>query len=180
MAIDGGGGSDRVIVTAPRTGANWIAFFATAGIVLCLDQASKAWLVANLSPGQVVNVVGDVARLIFSQNSGALFGVFRDNAVVFGIVSLGVVGLIVLYHGRSGRNLYLSIALGLLLGGALGNLTDRLRLGYVVDFVDLGLGDFRWYTFNVADAAISTAIVMLFAAAFIPALTGLVDRRSGG
>ena len=169
MAIDGGGGSDGAIATAPRTGANWIAFFATAGIILCLDQASKAWLVANLSPGQVVNVVGDVVRLIF-----------RDNAVLFGIVSLGVVGLIVLYHGRSGRSLYLSIALGLLLGGALGNLTDRLRLGYVVDFVDLGLGDFRWYTFNVADAAISTAIVMLFAAAFIPALTGLVDRRSDG
>ena len=182
MAIDGESGSNgaTVTATAARRGANWIVFFATAGIVLCLDQASKAWLAANLSPGQVVNVVGDVVRLIFSQNSGALFGVFRDNAVVFGIVSLGVVGLIVLYHGRSGRSLYLSIALGLLLGGALGNLTDRLRLGYVIDFVDLGLGDFRWYTFNVADAAISTAIVMLVAAAFVPALTGFVDRRSDG
>jgi signal peptidase II len=178
--MNGSGGTGGATVAASRKGANWFAFFGTAAIVLILDQSSKAWLVANVSPGEVVNVVGDVIRLVFSQNSGALFGFFRDNAVVFGIVSLGVVGLIILYHGRSGRSLYLSIALGLLLGGALGNLTDRLRLGYVVDFVDLGIGDFRWYTFNVADAAVSTAIVMLVAAAFIPALTGLVDRRSDG
>ena len=50
---------------------------------------------------------------------------------------------------------YLSITLGLLLGGAIGNLIDRIRLGYVVDFVDAGIGDLRWYTFNVADTAIS-------------------------
>jgi lipoprotein signal peptidase len=72
------------------------------------------------------------------------------------------------------------VTLGLLLGGALGNMADRLRLGYVVDFVDIGIGDLRWYTFNMADAAISAAIVLLVAAAFVPALTGLVDRRSDG
>jgi signal peptidase II len=186
MTIDGPsgtsglGGASGAAVGAARTGANWIAFLATAAVVVVLDQASKAWLAANVAPGSVVKVVGDNVRLVFSQNSGALFGLFRDNAVVFGIVSLGVVGLIVLYHGRSGRSLYLSITLGLLLGGALGNMADRLRLGYVVDFVDIGIGDLRWYTFNMADAAISTAIVLLVAAAFVPALTGLIDRRSDG
>jgi signal peptidase II len=163
-----------------RTGADWIAFLATAAVVVVLDQVSKAWLAANVAPGSMVKVVGDNVRLVFSQNSGALFGLFRDNAVVFGIVSLVVVGLIVLYHGRSGRSLYLSVTLGLLLGGALGNMADRLRLGYVIDFVDIGIGDLRWYTFNMADAAISAAIVLLVAAAFVPALTGLVDRRSDG
>ena len=59
-------------------------------------------------------------------------------------------------------------------------MTDRLRLGYVVDFVDIGIGDFRWYTFNVADAAISLAIVMLIGAAFIPAIGRLVERQSDG
>lgn len=165
---------------ATRSGAHWIAFLVIAAVVVVLDQISKAWLVANVSPGQVLDVVGDAVRLIFSRNSGALFGLFRDNAVAFGIVSLGVVGLIVLYHARSGRSLYLSIALGLLLGGALGNLIDRLRLGYVVDFVDVGIGDLRFYTFNVADSAISTAIVLLVAAAFVPALGALIDRRSDG
>lgn len=180
MAIDGPGGSSGSPVRATRPGANWIVFGGMAAIVVILDQLSKAWLVANLAPGEVRNVTGDVIRLIFTRNSGALFGLFRDNAAVFGLVSLGVVGLIVLYHGRAGRSLYLSIALGLLLGGALGNLTDRLRLGYVVDFVDIGLGDIRWYTFNLADAAISAAIVLLVAAAFVPALGGLIERRSDG
>ena len=85
-------------------------------------------------------------------------------------LAAAVVGLIVAYHGRTGRSPYLSVALGLLLGGALGNMTDRLRLGYVVDFVDAGIGNLRWYTFNVADAAISCAILMLLLLALCPSL----------
>jgi signal peptidase II len=172
MTVDGSRVATRAGV---RTGANWVAFLGMAALVVVLDQVTKAWLVANVAPGEVLKVVGDWVRLVFSQNSGALFGMFRESALLFGLVSLGVVGLIVLYHARSGRSVYLSIALGLLLGGALGNLTDRLRLGYVVDFVDIGMGDFRWYTFNVADAAVSTAIVMLVLAAVFPKLTGGVE-----
>ena len=179
-ALDGQGPTPGTAVAARRTGGHWVTFFGIAAVVWILDQLSKAWLVGQLSPGESMDVVGDLVRLVFSQNSGALFGLFRDNAVIFGIVSIAVVGLIVAYHGKSGRSLYLSIALGLLLGGALGNMTDRLRLGYVVDFVDIGIGSFRWYTFNVADAAISLAIVMLIGAAFIPALGRLVERQSDG
>ena len=95
---------------------------------MIVDQLTKAWLVANLSPGETMTVIGDWVRLVFSQNSGALFGLFRDNAALFGLASLVVVGLIVAYHATAGRSLYLSIALGFLLGGALGNLIDRLRV----------------------------------------------------
>jgi signal peptidase II len=179
MTADGAGAATDTATDATGARAHWLVFVAIAGLVLIVDQATKAILVANVSPGEVVQVLGDYLRLVFSQNSGALFGLFRDNALVFGIVSLGVVGLIVLYHARSGRSLYLSIGLGLLLGGALGNMTDRLRLGYVVDFVDIGIGDFRWYTFNAADAAISIAIVMLIAAALFPALPGLGEASDG-
>jgi signal peptidase II len=155
-------------------------FLGIAGTVVVLDQIAKAWLVANVSPGEVVEVLGDWVRLIFSQNSGALFGLFRDNAVLFGIVSLAVIGLIVAYHGRAGRSLYMSIALGLLLGGAIGNLVDRLRIGYVVDFIDIGIGDWRFYTFNLADSAISLAIVLLIGAALFPVLTRLGERPADG
>jgi signal peptidase II len=181
-AADGGGAgaTPGIAVATRRTGAHWVTFFGVAAIVVVLDQITKAWLVGQLSPGESMNVIGDLVRLVFSQNSGALFGLFRDNAVIFGIVSIAVIGLIVAYHGRSGRSLYLSVALGLLLGGALGNMTDRLRLGYVVDFVDIGIGGFRWYTFNVADAAISCAIVLLIGAAFIPALGRLLEPKSDG
>ena len=98
----------------------------------------------------------------------------------FGLVSLGVIGLIVGYHGRSERSLYLSVALGFLLGGAVGNVLDRLRLGYVVDFVDIGIGSLRWYIFNVADAAISAAIVMLVLVAILPGVARFVDARTDG
>ena len=148
----------------------WGTFLGLAAVVVVLDQLTKAWLTSFLAPGQSVNVVGDLLRLVHSQNNGGLFGMFSGQALPFALVSLVVVGLIVLYHARGGRDPYLSITLGLLLGGALGNLADRIRLGYVVDFVDAGLGDLRWYTFNVADAAISFAILLLLAASIWPSL----------
>lgn len=167
-------------VTKTKARAHWLVFFGLALTVLVLDQLTKAWLTSTLSPGEVMSIIGDYVRLVFSQNSGALFGLFRDNALLFGIVSIFVIGLIVVYQRQVGSSLYLSIALGLLLGGALGNVTDRLRLGYVVDFVDIGIGDLRWYTFNVADAAISISIVLLIGAALIPALAGIGERTSDG
>ena len=182
MAIDevGSPGEATAPAAEQRRAAHWFVFFGLAISVLVLDQLTKAWLTSRLSPGEVMTVLGDWIRLVYSQNSGALFGLFRDNALLFGIVSLFVIALIVLYHRQVGSSLYLSIALGLLLGGALGNVTDRLRLGYVVDFVDIGIGTFRWYTFNVADAAISIAIVMLIGAALIPSLAGIGQRKSNG
>jgi signal peptidase II len=149
--------------------ARWPIFLGLAAIVVVADQLAKAWLVSILPvPGDRLSVIGDYARLVHSQNSGALFGLFKDQALLFGLVSIGVVGLIVWYHGSSGRNTLLSIALGLLLGGALGNMIDRLRLGYVVDFVDIGIGGLRFYTFNVADMAITGAILLLILSAFLP------------
>ena len=85
-----------------------------------------------------MSVVGDCVRLVHARTPARCSGCSATRRCLFGLVSIGVVGLIVVYHGRAGRSRYLSIALGLLLGGALGNLIDRLRLGYVVDFVDIG------------------------------------------
>jgi signal peptidase II len=163
-----------------RAGAHWGVFVGIAVVVVLVDQLTKAWLVANVAPGEVLRVVGDAIRLVYHQNSGALFGLFRDQAIVFGLISIGVIGLIVGYHARSARSLYLSVALGFLLGGAIGNLIDRLRLGYVVDFVDIGIGDLRFYTFNVADSAISTAILLLVGVALIPGLARLAEGSTDG
>jgi signal peptidase II len=162
-----------------RLRARWPIFAGLAVAVLVADQLTKAWLVSFLSPGQRTEVIGSYVRLVHSQNTGALFGLFRDQAAVFAIVSVGVVGLIVWFHGNAGRNTLLSIALGLLLGGALGNMTDRFRYGYVVDFVDIGIGDLRWYTFNVADAAISCAILLLLLSAFVADRGGRAASGAG-
>ncbi len=161
--------------------ARWPLFLAVAATVLILDQVTKAWLISVLpAEGQRVQVVGDLVRLVNSRNSGALFGLFQDQALLFGLVSIGVVGLIVWYHGSAGRNRVLSVALGLLLGGALGNMVDRMRLGYVLDFVDMGLGDLRFYTFNVADSAITCSILLLLASALLPGRFGFPRLDAGG
>lgn len=148
----------------------WPAFLGLAAAVVVVDQVVKAWLVATIDPGESIPIVGDLLRLIHTRNSGAVFGLFRDNAFLFGLASIVVIGLIVAFHARSGRSAYLSVTLGLLLGGAIGNLTDRLRLGYVIDFVDAGIGTLRFYTFNVADAAISLSVLMLILLAIRPSL----------
>jgi signal peptidase II len=171
---------DDTAARVARQGAHWVIFLGLAFVVIVLDQLTKAWLVANIAPNDMRSVLGDTIRLVHHQNSGALFGLFRDQALLFGILSIGVIWVIVGYHARSDRSRYLSIALGLLLGGAIGNLVDRLRLGYVVDFVDIGLGSLRFYTFNVADASISTAIVLLVAIAVFPGLSRLVDEPAHG
>jgi signal peptidase II len=157
----------RAARAATRSRARWPIFLGLAAAVVIVDQLTKAWLVSFLAPGERIQVIGDYVRLIHTQNTGALFGLFRDQAMFFAIVSIGVVGAIVWFHHTSGRNSLLSVALGLLLGGALGNMADRFRIGYVVDFVDVGIGNLRFYTFNVADSAISLAILLLLISAFV-------------
>lgn len=148
----------------------WGGFVLLAAAIVIADQVTKALLVGALAQGESVAVIGDVVRLVHGRNTGGLFGMFRDAAPIFAAASIVVVGFIAWYHGRAGRSPYLTLTLGLLLGGAIGNLIDRIARGYVVDFVDAGLGTLRWYTFNVADAAISAALLLLVLLALRPSL----------
>jgi signal peptidase II len=145
-----------------------VLFVAIALVVLVLDQLTKAWITSNLTIGESIEVLGEWLRLVHWRNSGALFGLLPQSAPIFAVVSIGVVALIVVYHRKAGRGIVTTIALALLLGGALGNLIDRLRYGSVVDFVDMGIGQWRFYTYNVADAAITTAIILLIGMAIFP------------
>ena len=166
--------------TVERRATRWGLFVAIATAVVIVDQLTKSWLVANVQPGGAIEVLGDWLRLIHGRNDGGLFGLFGGSAAVLAIASLGVIGLIVAYHARSKPNVVLSIALGLLLGGAIGNLLDRIRFGYVIDFVDAGIGTLRFYTFNVADSAITIAILLLILLALFPALGGAGSDPSDG
>lgn len=150
----------------------WPPFVLLAASIVVVDQLTKSWIVASLAPDREIRLLGEYLRLIYTENSGALFGMFRGQAAPFALLSLVVIGVIVAYHARSGRSPYMTLTLGLLLGGAIGNAIDRLRLGYVVDFVDGGIGTVRFYTFNVADACISASILLLFLVAIRPSLAG--------
>ena len=148
----------------------WVLFVAIALGVVVLDQLTKTAITTGLAPGQSVEVLGNWLRFVYWTNSGILFGMLPQSGPAFAVVSMVVVGLIGVYHAKAGRGFVTTVALGLLLGGALGNLVDRVRYGAVVDWVDMGIGEWRFYTYNVADAAITTAIVLLLAMAVFPRL----------
>jgi signal peptidase II len=147
----------------------WAAFAALAAAVVVADQVTKVWLRQSIAVGErPVEILGEFVRFANTQNRGGIFGLFGDSATVLGLASIVVIGLIVFYQAREGvRTWLLTGALGLLLGGAIGNLIDRMTLGYVTDWVDMGIGAWRWYTFNVADAAISTSLVLLIVSALV-------------
>jgi signal peptidase II len=150
----------------------WLLFGVVAVAIVIADQLSKMWIDANFNvasvhplPGaaQPVPVVGDFVRIAKNYNSGGIFGLFGGSALILAASSTFVIAMIFVYQWREGARTFwpLALALGLLLGGAIGNFLDRVRLGAVIDFVDMGIGDWRWYTFNVADAAISTSLLIL-------------------
>jgi signal peptidase II len=153
----------------------WAAFFGLAALVIVVDQLTKAWVDANFglawtsTPSAGLDaptpILDGFVRIAKSYNNGGIFGLFGASAPILAVASLAVIGLIVVYAYRSIRTgpVLLTLTLGLLLGGAVGNLVDRLRFGHVIDFVDTGVGTTRFYTFNVADSAISVSIVLLLA-----------------
>ena len=99
-----------------------------------------------------------------------------QSAGAFAAVSIIVLVAIVWFEARQGRSLLTTVALGLLLGGAIGNLLDRLRYGSVVDFIDMGIGTLRFFTYNVADAAITGAILLFILLAVFPKLAEIGTR----
>ncbi|MFZ1947949.1 MAG: signal peptidase II [bacterium] len=143
----------------------------TAVLVILVDQITKLAIVARFSRGEEIDLLGSFLRLGHARNSGAVFGILRGSGnyfAAFSVVAAVIVGVVVYFARQSPART--KIALGLVLGGALGNLVDRLRLGSVVDFIDIGVGEsVRWPSFNVADLAITVGVIMLVAASLRPA-----------
>lgn len=151
-----------------RSGWQWnMLLFLIALLVVAADQLSKVWIRSNLLVGQSLFEAG-FFRIIHVNNTGAAFGLFQGQSFLLTIVALvGITVLLVyalviyrkfpLLDNRLGRS-----TLGLVLGGAVGNLIDRLRFGYVTDFISVGL----WPAFNIADSAITVGVI-LFAYSFL-------------
>lgn len=126
--------------------------------VFVSDQILKALVIRSLRNGQFIDLLGGLVRVDFTRNSGAAFGMFQSGGLVFAAVAIVVcAGIVIFYRRIAGSAVLVRLALGLILGGALGNLADRVRLGYVVDYVDLRW----WYVFNLADSAIVVGVGVL-------------------
>ena len=125
--------------------------------VLAVDQSSKISVATNMGFGQSLPEAG-FFRLTYVTNSGMAFGLFPHYTPIPTIATLlGIIVLFAFYRTRAARNRLLRISLGLQMGGAIGNLVDRIRLGYVIDFIDVG----DWPVFNIADSAIVIGLTIL-------------------
>lgn len=135
---------------------SWRLAGALCGIVVVLDQAAKAAVEAHLVPGQQVEVLGPIG-LTLSHNQGVAFGLASGSdapLIAFAIAALAFVATM-LARRPAARGMW--VAVGLVAGGALGNLADRLRAGAVIDYVEIG----SWPPFNLADVAITVGVVLL-------------------
>lgn len=136
--------------------------------VYLLDQVTKHWVFHHVQPGpfDAVNVIGDWFQILFTQNKGLILGLGRGSPLFVDLVIV-VATVILLAYAYSeiqrGTNPMALVGVGMIFGGAAGNLTDRIRLTYVIDFIAIG----RWPVFNFADASIVTGVLVLVASYYL-------------
>jgi len=145
-----------------------LIFALVAVVVVTLDQSTKCLIVNRLLLHQSIPVFKGCLNLVYVHNTGVAFGFFNGpnnfpKTLFFSAVTLISVCVIFyfLYNAVRTRDVFQSILLGMICGGAVGNLIDRFRLGAVIDFIDVYYKQYHWPAFNVADAAISVGIILL-------------------
>jgi signal peptidase II len=145
----------------PTGTETWPAGVLTVAVglsVLIADQVAKAWALASLSPPVGAQDIFDGwFRLVLITNNGAAFGLLGGSNLLFVVVGLVICAMVVVYAYLPSRTPILQAGLGLQLGGAVGNLADRIRIGHVVDFIQIRF----WPIFNLADSAIVCGVGLL-------------------
>lgn len=148
----------------------WEIVASVAAVVLLVDQVSKELVIQYLGPGgtssEIVLIPG-ILRFFYVENTGAAFGLFQGRNPFLALMAVAVVILLIVWFRGLVASWPGAIALGLQLGGALGNLVDRFRHGFVVDFIDFSF----WPTFNVADSAITVGVLLLIGLLVWPEVT---------
>lgn len=152
-----------------RSNARWVLLAIVAAMTIIVDQMTKEWAVNQLMqhPVRSISVIDGFLSWTYVENPGAAWG-FLANAnetfrrPFFFVISLIAMGFIsIIFFRLDDRQWLLMAALSLVMGGAVGNFIDRLRHAYVIDFIDVDLGFYRWPTFNVADMGISVGVGMM-------------------
>jgi signal peptidase II len=155
------------LITESRTRFGWRMAYLLASIgIYLVDQASKAWAVRELRFGDERTIINGVFDFVYTENRGIAFGQLQESGAFgrwfFVALAIAAAAAVLFYFLRTPRNDDRVLgACALLLAGIAGNLTDRVRMGYVIDFVALHAGSWHWPTFNVADASISIGALLL-------------------
>ena len=132
--------------------------FLTASLVIVLDRATKVISRNNMLEGQSIAVLPDIFHLTLVNNKGIAFGLFSGSLNLLSSMCFGILGLALVYFiYQKKRDLLTMLSFGLIMGGTAGNLFDRARFGYVIDFIDLRI----WPVFNIADSAITIGAALL-------------------
>lgn len=130
-------------------------------IMVAIDQLSKVLVEHNMALGESYPLIEEIFHLTYVQNPGAAFGIFKGyNEILIILTVLIIAGFIYLYHNYFVNNLILKISFGLIIAGGIGNLIDRIRLGYVIDYLDFRI----WPVFNLADMiiVIGTGLLIIY------------------
>lgn len=129
---------------------------------LCADQATKVLVQKSLHLRESIEVIGSFVRITYIHNPKGAFGLPFGGKLFFVIISV-LASFFILYYlfKIPGEKIWSKGALALILGGAVGNLIDRFRLGEVIDFIDVGIHTARWPIFNVADSAVTIGVILL-------------------
>ena len=137
-------------------------FLWLAPVVIVADQVTKRIVQTSMALHDSTPVLGDFFRLTYIHNSGAAFGLKIGSPFVHTAISIvALFALVWLFRSVPRENRIMRPALSMVLGGALGNIIDRVRLGMVVDFFDVGIGNLRWPVFNVADSFVTIGILLI-------------------
>jgi signal peptidase II len=144
-----------------------ILFLSITGLVVLLDQLTKGWIIATMRLHDAYPVIDGFFNIVYVRNPGAAFGFLAGasplfRSVFFLAVTLAAI-LLILHYLRQTKieEIFLVLALALILAGAVGNLIDRIRFGEVIDFLDVYIGAHHWPAFNIADASITTGASVL-------------------
>lgn len=130
-------------------------------IVVILDRISKYLVVEHLKDIKSIPVIENVLNFTYVENRGMAFGALQNARWVFMIAtSLIIVAIVILFIKHGGKSKLLDVSLGLILGGGIGNMIDRVFLGYVIDFIDFCAFDFWTWVFNVADSAVTVGSII--------------------
>jgi signal peptidase II len=133
-----------------------------AVIMIILDQWTKYLVIENMTIGESIPIIDNIFYLTSHRNPGAAWGILQGQMWFFYIVTLIVVGIIIYYIERYAKtNRLLGISLGLVLGGAIGNLIDRVRFQEVVDFVDVYIFSYDYPIFNIADSSLVVGVILI-------------------
>lgn len=139
-------------------------FFAVAAIVVILDQASKRLIWAAFQDTGGMDLIDGVLRIRLSTNTGAVMGLLSNSRpLLISVTIISIIALIYFAYRMRYAPFFKRVCLGLVLGGAFGNLIDRIATGKVIDFIDMGIGSLRWPTYNVADIAVTVGAIILIA-----------------